>query len=58
LAPFLIIDSMRKGALAKGMRRVELSWILEDNRAMRRVIEAVGGSPYKTYRVYQKILAP
>jgi hypothetical protein len=58
LAPFLIIDSMRKGALAKGMRRVELSWILEDNRAMRRVIEAVGGAPYKTYRVYEKILAP
>jgi hypothetical protein len=58
LAPFLIIDAMRKGALAKGMRRVELSWILEDNRAMRRVIEAVGGAPYKTYRVYQKLLAP
>jgi len=58
LAPFLIIDSLRKGLRAKGVSHVELSWILEDNRPMRHVIEALGGLPYKTYRVYDKRLAP
>jgi hypothetical protein len=56
LAPFLVIDALRKGLQAKGVRRVELSWILEDNRPMRHVIEALGGDPYKTYRVYEKTL--
>lgn len=57
LAPFLIIDEMRKGAMAKGVKQVELSWILEDNRAMRNVIEALGARAYKTYRLYGKTLA-
>lgn len=56
LAPFLVIDALRNGLRAKGVRQVELSWILEDNRAMRHVIEALGGDPYKTYRVYEKTL--
>lgn len=56
LAPFLVIDALRKGLQAKGVRQVELSWILEDNRPMRHVIEALGGDPYKTYRVYEKTL--
>lgn len=58
LAPFLVIDALRKGLQAKGVRQVELSWILEDNKPMRHVIEALGGLPYKTYRVYDKRLAP
>ncbi len=57
LVPFLIIDAMRKAALAKGMREIELSWILEDNLAMRGIIEALGGRAYKTYRLYEKSLA-
>ena len=36
--------------------RGECSWILEDNMAMRRGLERIGGSIYKTYRVYQKQL--
>lgn len=35
----------------------ELSWVLEDNRPTRRLIEQLGSEPYKTYRVYQKALA-
>ncbi len=30
----------------------EFSWVLEDNHAMRDVIEAFGGHHYKTYRIY------
>jgi hypothetical protein len=56
LAPFLIIDSMHKGAKQKGIRSIELSWILEDNKPMRRIIEALGAVAYKTYRVYEKTL--
>jgi hypothetical protein len=57
LVPFLIIDSMRKGTIPRGLKQVELSWILEDNRPMRHIIEALGSVPYKTYRVYEKRLA-
>jgi hypothetical protein len=52
--PFLIMDALRRNARRLGFREVELSWILEDNLAMRRINEAAGKRPYKTYRVYQK----
>ena len=53
---FLMIDQLRKAAQARGMRQIELSWILEDNRPMRHIIEVLGGVPYKTYRIYEKAL--
>lgn len=56
VAPFLAIDTMRRGLRAKGVQKVELSWILEDNRPMRHIIESLGADPYKTYRVYEKRL--
>lgn len=56
LIAFLLIDRMRQAALLGGVEKIELSWILEDNHAMRRVIESLGASPYKTYRVYEKAL--
>ncbi|WPB58958.1 dATP pyrophosphohydrolase [Xylophilus sp. GOD-11R] len=56
IAPFLAIDTMRQGLRAKGVKQVELSWILEDNRPMRHIIESLGADPYKTYRVYEKRL--
>lgn len=31
----------------------EMSWVLEDNIMMNRSIEALGGSRYKTYRIYE-----
>jgi GNAT superfamily N-acetyltransferase len=39
-----------------GCPRGECSWILEDNMPMRHGLERVGGTIYKTYRVYQKPL--
>lgn len=56
LLPFLIIDAMAKNAVKAGMNRVELSWILEDNKPMRAIIEAAGADRYKTYRIYEKRL--
>ena len=57
MLPFLIIDAMAKEARKAGIERVEMSWILEDNRPMRAIIEAVDSERYKTYRVYEKRLA-
>ncbi len=57
MVPLLIIDSMQRAARPKGMLKAELSWILEDNRPMRRMIEALGSVNYKTYRVYEKQLS-
>jgi len=37
-----------------GFKRIESSWILEDNTAVQRVIELFGGKVYKTYRLYEK----
>jgi len=43
-----------KGVKKGGYRRVEFSWILEDNTAVQRIVELVGGSLYKKYRIYEK----
>ncbi|MFM7273238.1 MAG: N-acetyltransferase, partial [Gammaproteobacteria bacterium] len=50
---FLVIDAVRKALCARGVREVELSWILEDNAGMRGIIEAIGGEAYKRYRLYE-----
>jgi GNAT superfamily N-acetyltransferase len=52
-----VIDAVRSYHLGRGTKRAELSWILEDNAPMRRMVEALGGVPYKTYRIYEKSLA-
>ena len=41
-----------KRALAKGMRRCEMSWILEDNVAMNNTLRNLGLRIYKRYRLY------
>jgi GNAT superfamily N-acetyltransferase len=41
----------------QGYPKGEFSWILEDNLAMRRPLENMGGVQYKTYRVYDRPLA-
>ena len=53
----MVIHSLQQHGRARGMERAELSWILEDNLPMRRMIEAIGGIGYKTYRIYEKTLA-
>jgi hypothetical protein len=57
LLPFLLIDKVAQGARARGYQHFELSWILEDNLAMRRICDAGGAKVYKTYRLYEKAIA-
>jgi hypothetical protein len=54
---FTVINALRAPVIARGIRDVEMSWILEDNSAMRNIIETISGIPYKTYRIYEKPLA-
>ena len=49
----MLIEGLKVG-IAAGVRESEASWILEDNVRMRRVLEAIGGRLYKTYRIYEK----
>jgi len=56
LLPFQLIDAVARAARKLGYERYELSWILEDNTAMRRICDAGGAKVYKTYRLYQKAL--
>ena len=37
-------------------KRVEFSWILEDNLPVQRLIEMIGGRLYKKYRIYEKAI--
>jgi GNAT superfamily N-acetyltransferase len=43
-----------QGGRKLGIVRGELSWILEDNRAMRQALDKLGGRVYKTYRIYER----
>jgi GNAT superfamily N-acetyltransferase len=45
-----------KEAFRKGYKRCEMSWILEDNVMMNRIIQRIGGEVYKTYRIYEMVL--
>lgn len=56
LLPFQLIDAVAQAARRQGYERYELSWILEDNTAMRRICDIGGAKIYKTYRVYEKTL--
>lgn len=51
-----VVDSVRAYHISRGTLRAEFSWVLEENLPMRRIIESNGGTPYKTYRIYEKSL--
>ncbi|HFD13058.1 MAG TPA: N-acetyltransferase [Crenotrichaceae bacterium] len=55
-ASFMLINSLREPARRWGIEEVELSWILEDNIRMRNILETIGCTIYKTYRIYEKQL--
>jgi hypothetical protein len=52
----LVIEAARSYHVGRGGKTAELSWILEDNFPVRKIIEAFGSVPYKTYRIYEKAL--
>jgi GNAT superfamily N-acetyltransferase len=52
----MVLEALRQGVAKEGLERIELSWVLEDNLPMRRVIESIGGKASKTYRIFEKSL--
>ncbi len=56
ILPFRLIYALESDLYKSPIKRVEMSWILENNAPVRRMIETLGGEAYKTYRVYEKSL--
>jgi len=52
-----VLARVRNYHVGRGTTKGEFLWILEDNMRMRHMIEAFGGVPYKTYRIYEKAIA-
>jgi len=52
----MAIAPVHENACRKGVAEVDMSWILEQNQGMRKIIELLGGNAYKRYRIYQKDL--
>ena len=50
----LLVKHVVDNGIAKGWNKAELSWMLEDNKAIISVIEEAGCKKTKTYRLYQK----
>jgi len=51
-----VINAVKASLCERGIEEVELSWILEDNQGMHSILEKIGSTLYKTYRIYQKEL--
>lgn len=54
--PFAMVESIRPHLVERGHRRVEMSWVLEDNLPMRHLAEALGGMVSKRWRIYERAL--
>ncbi|MCC6673117.1 MAG: N-acetyltransferase [Planctomycetes bacterium] len=53
----LMLQEMIASGEAAGFDRCEASWVLEDNVAMIRPLEALGGRVYRRYRIYTRPLS-
>lgn len=51
-----MIERLRRESVRRGSVWAELSWILENNTSMRRMLEDINCWIYKTYRIYTKDL--
>jgi len=52
----MVVERVRRLGVKYGAKKVELSWILEDNEGMRNILESMGGVVYKRYRIFAKDL--
>jgi ribosomal protein S18 acetylase RimI-like enzyme len=52
----VLLSEGLKALKKHGFRRVEFSWVLEDNYPVQRIIDTVQGRLYKKYRIYEKKL--
>jgi hypothetical protein len=45
---------MKRPIYVRPLSDAELSWVLEDNKAINHAFEVGGAKLYKSYRIYQK----
>jgi hypothetical protein len=50
----MVIERVRRLGIKYGAKEVELSWILDENKGMRKILESIGGAVYKRYRIFAK----
>jgi hypothetical protein len=55
---YLVCDEFYHSAVWRRFDWAEFSWTLEDNGLVNSLIRKVGAEHYKTYRIYEKPLAP
>ena len=53
---FMLIGKIKDVALRTGITSHEMSWVLEDNQRLNKILESLGSSKYKTYRIFEKNL--
>lgn len=53
---YRVIHDIQEAVVKGGMEKIELSWILEDNKGVRDIIEDSNCHVYKTYRIYSRKL--
>lgn len=53
---YMVIKAVMDAGMARGLKKVEMSWVLDHNRATRNIIESVNGEVSKRYRMYEKEL--
>ena len=50
----LLIEALKPPFVKRGIEALEMSWILESNAVMRKILVQIGATPYKRYRIYEK----
>ncbi|MBT5186408.1 MAG: N-acetyltransferase [Kordiimonadaceae bacterium] len=53
---FGLFEACRKSAAKVGCNEAELSWVLEENTRLSKLLETIGCVKYKTYRLFHKEL--
>ncbi|MGD9264464.1 MAG: hypothetical protein PVJ71_01675 [Lysobacterales bacterium] len=53
---YMTIKGVVDSGTARGLEKLEMSWILEHNHGVRNIIESIGGEVTKRYRMYEKDL--
>jgi hypothetical protein len=52
----MVCNAACDAARESGIKAVEMSWILENNKGMRSILDNIGSKEYKRYRIYEKNL--
>jgi len=53
---YMVIKAAMDAGTGRGLKRCEMSWILDHNHGVRNIIESIGGEVTKRYRMYEKDL--